>query len=108
MRKKQTVKVTFKPASAPKKGDVLYVNEEFKTQAEGIKIGKNRLREANKELVKATLKYVGLVNRYAGDTITLSDYGKFSGKYLIVTVDGNLGTGGTETTLQIRKVLAGY
>lgn len=105
--KKKTHKVTFVPKNAPK-GDTLYVDEEFKSPAAGIKIAKSRLREANKEMVKGTLKFAGLINRYAGATIKVYNFGSYDGKYIIVTVSGNIGTSGTETTLEIRQVLKGY
>lgn len=105
-KKKKTHKVVFRPKKAIK-GDVLHVNEEFKTKAAGIRIAKDRLREANKDLVSGTLSYIGLLNRYAGDCIKLDGFGAFDGKYLITSVDGSIGSG-TTTSLQIRKVLDGY
>lgn len=105
-KKKKTKKVTFKPKNGPK-GDVLYVFEEFKTEAAGMKIAKNRLREANKGLVNVTLRYMGLINRYSGDCIEINGYGAFDGKYLITTIDGSIGSG-TTTNIQARKVLVGY
>lgn len=104
---KKTVKVVFKPTNAPKKGDTLFVNEEFKTHAAGLRIAKNKLREANKEAVKGSIKYVGFFNLYAGDTVNVKGYGQFDGKYLIVTINGSVG-GGTETSFELRKVLRGY
>lgn len=105
-KKKKTHKVTFKPKNGPR-GDTLYVNEEFKTEAAGLQIAKNRLREANKDLVNGTLNYMSLLNRYAGDCIKLDGFGAFDGKYLITSVDGSIGNA-TTTTLQVRKVLDGY
>lgn len=105
-KKKKTHKVKFAPKNGPK-GDVLYVNEEFKTEAAGLKIAKNKLREANKGLATATMQYMGLINLYAGDCVDISGYGAFDGKYLITTIDGSLG-GATTTSLQMRKVLSGY
>lgn len=105
-KKKKTHKVKFAPKNGPK-GDVLYVNEEFKTEAAGIKIAKNKLREANKGLATSTMQYMGLVNYYAGECVDIVGYGVFDGKYLITNVDGALGSA-TTTSLQLRKVLSGY
>lgn len=103
---KKTTKVTFTPKNA-KSGDTLFVSEEFKTTAAGMRIAKSNLREKNKEAITSSLKYAGFLNLYAGDTVDVYGYGAFDGKYIIMTINGGIGSG-TETTLDLRKCLKGY
>lgn len=105
-KKKKTISVTFTP-SIPKKGDTLFINQEFKNRAEGLRIAKKQLREKNKEMIKGTLEYAGLVNRFAGDTVMLDGFGKMDGKYIITSISGSIGSG-TKSTVEVRKVLKGY
>ena len=98
---------TFTPKNQPV-GDVLVVEEEFKSRASAKRKAQNKLREANKDMNTGTLTFFGLLNINEGDTVTLKGFGGFDGKYIIVTYGGSFTTSGTESTLEIRKCLVGY
>lgn len=97
----------FTPKNAPV-GDVLMIEEKFKNQASAKRKAQNKLREANKDALTGTLNFVGLLNANEGDTVNLSGFGSYDGKYIIVSYSGSFTTSGTESTLEIRKCLAGY
>lgn len=98
---------TFKPKNPPV-GDVLMFEEEYKNNAIAKRKAQNKLREANKGMQTGTLTFFGLLNVNEGDTVTLSGFGGFNGKYIIVTYSGSFTTSGTESTLELRKCLVGY
>lgn len=105
---KKTISCSFTPKKPPATSGVLKVEEEFKNLAVGKRIAQNRLREANKELNKATFSFIGLLNVNEGDTVDLKGFGGFDGKYIITTYGGNVSTSGTDCTLELRKCLVGY
>lgn len=105
---KRTISTSFTPKHPPATGGVLKVEEEFKNLDTGKRIAKNKLREANKDLNKASFSFIGLLGVNEGDTVALKGFGGFDGKYIVVSYSGNLSTSGTDCTLELRKCLVGY
>lgn len=103
-KKKKTIKVTFTPPKVPKVGRTLVVTEEVKSVAEALRLAKKKLREANKEATTVNLHIVTDIHLDAGMTLSLKDFGKFDGKYIITKAvysqDG--------VDLSLRKCLEGY
>lgn len=87
------------------KGPVLKVNEKVESIAEANKLAKNRLREKNKEAGTAKLTVMGDTRLAAGSTITISGFGRFDGKYIIVSASHALTGGAYATDMEIRRVL---
>jgi hypothetical protein len=70
------------------------------------RICKARCREKNKNEWTCTLKIIGNVKIVAGVTIAITNWGKYSGKYMVDEASHKTG-GGYETTIKAHKVL-GY
>ncbi|MEK4351341.1 late control protein [Paenibacillus sp. FSL R5-0475] len=104
-KSKKTVKVTYTPPGAPKSGPILKINEQADSQAAALKLGRKRLREKNKEAGRGTLNLMGDIRMAAGLTINIKGWGRFDGKYIIVSANHAIGGSGFTTDLEIRKVL---
>ncbi|MCZ8520122.1 MULTISPECIES: phage late control D family protein [Paenibacillus] len=107
-RSKKTVTHTYRPPGAPTKGPVLKINERFASIKEADRIGRKRLREKNKNAVKASLKLPGDVRLVTTATVTLAGWKNFDGKYIIESSKHDVGGSGYTTSLELRKVLEGY
>ncbi|MFU1797382.1 phage late control D family protein [Paenibacillus azoreducens] len=105
-KKKKNISYTYSPPGAPKKGPVLKINERVESQAEAIRVAKNRLREKNKEFGKGTITIAGDPRLAAGITIYVQGWRSFDGKYIIECAKHSINNGYT-TEIDIRKVL-GY
>ncbi|MBM7580003.1 phage late control D family protein [Jeotgalibacillus terrae] len=103
----KTISYTFTPKNPPKTGRVLIVNEEVKSESEAIKLAKSSLRNANKDGCTFSLKFAGFMFLYSGQCVDLDGFGTFNGKYIITSVSGSTGSG-SETSIELRKVLEGY
>ncbi|MNW32447.1 phage late control protein GPD [compost metagenome] len=99
------IKVIYRPPGAPKDGPILKVSQSVGSQAEAINAARKSLREKNKEAGKATLSLMGNVGLAAGMTITIKGFGRFDGKYIIVSATHAVGGSGYTTNLEIRKAL---
>ncbi|WP_211746416.1 contractile injection system protein, VgrG/Pvc8 family [Paenibacillus sp. Marseille-Q4541] len=84
---------------------VLRINERVETVAEANRLAKNRLREQNKKSGLASFSLDGDIRFAAGITINAKGFGRFNGKYIVVSATHRLGTTPYETEIQIRKVL---
>lgn len=104
---KKSKRYTFTPTKRPQSNRILYVNEEIKSESAAKKLAMAKLREANKEAVTFSLKLAGFINIHSGETIRLTGFDSFDGKYIATTVSATL-VGGTETSISLRKVLEGY
>ncbi|MEK3976053.1 phage late control D family protein [Psychrobacillus sp. FSL K6-1267] len=102
--KKKTIKATFTPPKPPKVGRTLVVKEQIKSVAEGQRLAKNKLREANKEATKVDLVVLSEKHLDAGMTVNLKGFGKFDGKYIITQVVHSQSL----IPLSLRKCLEGY
>ncbi|CDX01304.1 Phage late control D protein [Desulfitobacterium hafniense] len=101
---KTTITASFTPLNPPKVGRVLVIKDEVKSVAEGQKLAKKRLREANKNATTVSLTVVSERHLDAGMTVNLKEFGKFDGKYIITQAVHSQ----TNVALQLRKCLEGY
>ncbi|ANY69727.1 late control protein [Paenibacillus sp. BIHB 4019] len=104
-KKKTEVKAVFTPPGAPASGPVLKLNESVSSEAEALRVAKNRLREENKNYGKASLQLPGDIRMAAGLTINIVGWGRYDGKYIIESATHSVGSGGYSTSIEIRKVL---
>lgn len=104
-KKKTEVKVVYIPLGAPSSGPMLKLNENVSSEAEALRIAKNRLREKNKNYGKASLQLAGDIRMSVGLTIILSGWGRYDGKYIIESAGHSVGSSGYTTSIEIRKVL---
>lgn len=102
--KKKTIKASFTPPKAPKVGRVLVIKEEVKSVAEGQRLCKKKLREANKNATTVSLTVTSEKHLDAGMTVDLKGFGKFNGKYIITQVVHSQNT----VSLELRRCLEGY
>lgn len=102
---KQSNKVTYIPPGAPSSGPVLRIKDNANSQADALRIAQNRLRERNKLANKASMNIVGDVRIVAGVVITVVGFGRFDGKYIVDSVVHQIGGGGYQTRMDIRKIL---
>lgn len=90
------------------KGPTLKItNQKVETTAEARRIAKNKLREKNKEVGKASLTLNGSTVYATGVTFNLKGWGKADGKYIIDSCEHTAAGGAYITTLEIRKVIGG-
>ena len=75
------------------------------SQAEALRVARNELRNKNKESGKASLSLMGDVRMAAGMTLTIKGWGKFDGKYIVVSAAHAVSSSGYTTNIEIRKVL---
>ncbi|KZZ82529.1 phage late control D family protein [Bacillus sp. SJS] len=106
-KKKKIISYIFTPPKPEKTSRVLEVNEEVSSEAEARRLARKSLRGQNKEACTFSLKMTGFLTYYAGQTLNITDFGHFDGKYLITAVSGSVGTS-SETSLSLRKCLEGY
>lgn len=101
----KTITGTYK-AAGMSKYPVLRLKEQADSEAEAVRIARNRLREANKKAGKAKLELSGDVRIAAGTTIDIKGFGFYSGKYIIESAEHRLSaTSPYTTSLDIRRVL---
>lgn len=98
---------TFTPDDPPNTERVLVLRERFDSLAEAERKAKKALREKNSQAWQFSLTILAFFALYAGDVITLKNFGKFDGNWLITQVARNNGNG-HETGFQMRRCLEGY
>lgn len=85
---------------------VLRINERVETAAEANRHAKNKLREHNKQAGLGSFSLDGDIRLASGITVNIKGYGRFDGKYIIVSATHRIGSNAAYTTdIQIRKVL---
>lgn len=90
------------------KGPTLKITDQkVETTAEARRIAKNKLREKNKEVGKASLVMDGSAMYATGVTFNLKGWGKADGKYIIERCEHAAAGGAYTTSLEIRKVVGG-
>lgn len=102
---KKTYKAVYTPPGAPSEGPVLKLNEQVASDAEALRVARQRLREKNKEYGKGNLTLMGDIRMATGLTINIKGWEKYDGKYIIESCTHTVGGSGYTTSLQIRKVL---
>ncbi len=89
------------------KGLTLEVNEKIENEAEAERLAKKKLREKNQEEIAVSITMLGDFSLMASNTVTLSGFHRYDGKYLIVNSTHDIGSGYT-TKIELRRVLNGY
>lgn len=96
------------PPNPPPVNRVLVIRERFSSLNEAERIAKKKLREKNSKAWALDLTVLEDVQICASQTITLLNFGKYDGKWIITqAVHGQSGSG-DETQLQLRRCLEGY
>lgn len=101
----KTIRVTYTPPGAPRSGPVLKVNDSASSEAEALRIARNRLREQNKNYGRATLALPGDTRLSASITLMLSGWRRFDAKYIVDSATHTVDSNGYTTQIEIRKVL---
>ncbi len=112
-KKGQLVEFTF---TDPNKedGQTLEVHKEVANVAEAEKLAKGELRAKNKDEVTGRIAFGGvpIIDGggifMSGFTITLEDFHKFDGKYLIEKTSHKVSNSGYSCDIDIRRCLDGY
>lgn len=104
-KKKKTISATYRAPGAPKNGPILKLNQQVDSEAEGLRVARNALREKNKEAGRARLTVVGDPRLMTATTIKILNVGRFSGAYIIDSATHQIDTGGYTTRLEIRRTL---
>lgn len=106
-QKNTTIRASFTPPTPPNTERILFVNEHVDSIAKAQILARKRLRETNKHAVTYSMTLMGEPGYAAGQTLNLSGFGWFDGKYIISQIT-NGQQSGYETRLQMRKCLEGY
>lgn len=99
----ETIEYTYRP-DEEKKGKTLLLNQQVKDYAEAEKLAKNELRKKNKEEVTVSLSCMGNPECFAANTVLLSGFHTFDGKYIITKAAHSVGNS-YETKLDLRRCL---
>ncbi|NEZ43726.1 phage late control D family protein [Paenibacillus alvei] len=102
---KKSKKVTYVPPGAPKTGPILRIKESAGSQAEALRIARNRLREQNKQANRASITVLGDIRIASSVVVVLDGLGRFSSRYIVDSVTHQIGSSGYTSRLEIRKVL---
>lgn len=97
--------VTYTAPGTSTDGPVLKINQSVSTRAEAQRVARNTLRENNKQAGQASFDLMGDVRLASGVTIMVEGFGRFDGKYIVVSATHSVGSGGYTTSITIRKVL---
>jgi phage protein D len=101
-----TIEATF---TDPNKtvGQTLEINKQVTSYAEAERLARQELRNKNKEEITAEINLDTTTFYYAGQVLTLKNFKKFDGKYIITNVDCSVGSEVT-ARLSLRRCLNGY
>ena len=88
-------------------GKRLKIREKVETQAEAERLARKRLREKNSEETTGNFTMIGDFSLLSGNTVEISGFGIYDGKYLISRSTHDLSNGYT-TRIEIKKTLEGY
>lgn len=90
-----------------KEGQTLEINEKVDSLQEAEKLAKKKLHEKNLEEISVSLTLLGNLSLLASNTVTLSGYHIYDGKYLITRSTHDIGSGYT-TKIELRKCINDY
>ena len=79
----------------------LEICERVESQTDAERVASQRLASANRKEVTGSLTLLGDVNLTAGQTITLSGYGMFSGKHFITKATHSVGSSGYTVSVEL-------
>lgn len=107
-KKNELIEFTFiAPDKKDSRGMTLQVNEQVANIAEAEKMAKKKLREKNREEITISMSMVGSFDLLSSNTVTLSGFHVFDGKYIIIKGKHDIGSG-YGVNIDLRKVLDGY
>ena len=106
-KKSELIEYTFEDPNK-KDGMTLQVNEKVETLEEAEKLAKKKLREKNQEEISVSVTTVGNFALLSSNTVELSGFHFYDGKYLIVGSTHEIGAGGYTTKINLRRCLDGY
>ena len=97
--------VEFKPGGdRGGEGKILTLDNRVESEADALVLAQSRLREANKKELTGSFTIMGYPGLVSGLTVTLEDFGIFSGKYFVEKTSHKAGDKYT-TSADIRQVL---
>lgn len=105
-KKAELIEYTFTDPNR-KDGQTLQVNEKVSSVEEAEKLAKKKLHEKNLEETAVSLTLMGNFALLASNTVTLTGFHKYDGKYLIKQSTHEIGNGYT-TKIELRRVIDGY
>ena len=106
---KSVIESTFiAPDKKEKEGATLEVHQQVSSQAEADRLAKKKLREKNCEEFTGSFSSDVNMGLCAGETIEMSGFGNFSGKYIITQAKHDISSSGFTSSVEIRKCLDGY
>ena len=82
---------------------VLYINKKCDSEADAIDKAKAAVNEANEQMTKLSGTIWGKPSVVSGVTVTVTDLGHASGKYLVDKVTTEVGDSGTKQTVEMHK-----
>ena len=88
-------------------GMTLQINQKVESTAEAEKLAKKKLREKNREETKANFTLLGDFRYLSGNTIEISGFHVYDGKYIITKTTHELSNGYT-TKIELKRCLKGY
>ena len=104
--KSEMISAEYKDASKTS-GKRLKIREKVETQAEAERLARKRLRERNSDETTGNFTMIGDFSLLSGNTVEISGFGIYDGKYLISRSTHELSNGYT-TRIEIKKTLEGY
>lgn len=104
--KKQTISGSFTVPEADKSGPTLKLHERVESTADAVRYARNELRRRNREAQRARFVLLGDPGIVQGVTVAVKGYGEFDAVYFVETATHSVGSGGYETTIELRKVLS--
>jgi len=99
---------TFTPTNPPNTARVLVLRERFDNLNEAERKAKKALREKNSKAWQFSLTIMASLSLSASNVVTLKNFGKFDGSWLITQVTHSQSGSGYETSLELRRCLEGY
>ena len=105
-QKDELIEYTFTDPNR-KTGQTLQINEKVSSVEEAEKLAKKKLHEKNLEETAVSLTMMGNFALLASNTVELSGFHKYDGKYLIKQSTHDIGSGYT-TKIELRRVIDGY
>jgi len=102
---KQVLGYLFEPEDAPDSGQTLKINKRVESRAKAMELAKTELRKRNSSEVTGSLQRMGDPRLFAGNTVSLSGFGAFSGTYFVEQASHSFGRDGYTTSADIRKTL---
>ena len=99
---------TYTPPNPPAVGRVLVIRERFDNESEAERIAKKALREKNSKAWNMSMTILDDLQISASQNITMKNFGKYDGKWIVTQAVHGQSNSGDETSLQLRRCLEGY